>query len=108
MTKELFRKHGYLVDDSERVNCWTGTRNDLFGFADLACAKPGKPPLLIQSTSFSCHTARVKKILTERRKNAIYCLRGGYRIVVCSWKKVSNRWVPRLEEITLTRFQEVS
>jgi hypothetical protein len=104
MTKKLFGANGWLVDDSERKNCWTGTKNDLFGFADLAGAKEGKRPILIQSTSGSNHLARVKKILTL--KSAVRCLKGGYRIAGCSWQKAKNgRWVPRLQEITLADFR---
>lgn len=102
MTKNLFRSKGWMVDDTERKNCWSGTKNDLFGFADLAAAKPGGKPLLIQSTAHNHHTVRREKILGL--DTAICALRGGYRIAICSWKKVKGRWVPRLEEITLAAF----
>lgn len=113
MTKELFREHGYLVDDVERKNCWSGYKNDLFGFGDLFGVKRGKKPIIIQSTGKSDHMARVKKILglpvrgkVERhvKENAKYCLQSGVRIVVVSWRKVKRKWTPRLQEITLYDF----
>lgn len=114
MTKELFRDNGYTVEDVERTNCWNGHKNDLFGFGDLLAVKLGKPVTIIQSTSGSNHTARVKKILGLPQgkkkgdkvlaRTAELCLMCGMEILVVSWKKIKNRWTPRIERIGLTDF----
>lgn len=110
-TKNYFRERGYTIDDVERTNCWSGTKNDLFGFGDLLGIKAGKKPVIIQSTGGgTLHNKRKNKIYTECKRAAKLCLQSGFRIFVVSWRKLKrnrNRWTPRLEEITLESFRKL-
>lgn len=105
------------MEGTEAINRMPGgitTRKDLFGFADLiALDKSGGPPILIQVTSRSNVSARIKKIRTEgtgKGQHAVelaeiaeWWLRAGGRIFVEGWEKKGNRWGCREEEITLDR-----
>lgn len=112
-SKKFLRSKGYRVADVELKNCWSGHKNDLFGFGDLLAIKIGKPSIIVQSTSAACHSERRKKILglpirgkvdKEPADNAQYCIKCGYRVLIISWKKVKGRWAERLEEISLDSF----
>lgn len=126
-TKKYLLEHGYMVDDLERKNCWSGKKNDLYGFGDLLAIKKGTTPcssrrIIVQSSSKSNHSTRKKKILGIRvvRKGksvlicpltppkAKLCLECGFEIVVFTWGKIKNRWTPSIEEITLKDFPKCS
>lgn len=117
--KEDLRKEGYLVDDVERKNCWSGTKNDLFGFGDLLAIKKSSPRqparrLIVQVTGPNDHNRRKNKILglpnrgkvedPETAKRAKYALKCGFEIVVMSYRKLKGRWTVRVEAITLKDF----
>ena len=117
--REYLEERGYQVDVVERFNCWAGNKNDLFGFGDLIAVKKGVTPqksrrLIIQVTGQRDHTTRVKKIIGHKirgkvddpnvRKRALYSLECGFEIVVFSWKKIKNRWEPRIEAVTKDYF----
>ena len=117
--KRDLRELGYTVDDTERKNCWSGTKNDLFGFGDLLALKPGPTlaksrRLIVQVTGQKDHNARVKKILGQPirgkiedplvRERAITALKSGMEIVVISYRKLKGRWTMRVEGVTLKDF----
>lgn len=112
-TKKLLTDNKYIFDDTERKNCWSGHKNDFLGFGDLIALKIGKPTTIIQVTSGGQHTTRVKKITGKPiagkvdkkvARNAKYALKCGVVILVISWNKKNNRWVPRTQQITLKDF----
>jgi len=83
-----YRDDGYLCEVVER---WVrtakgGNRKDLFGFIDLVAIADGVI-VGIQATSTANVSARVKKIKTEKRAEAIQWLEAGGKIHVVGWKK---------------------
>lgn len=69
-----------------------GKRHDLFGFGDILALKKGEI-LLVQTTTYSNVSARVKKI-TEH-ENVGHVRDAGIRIVVHGWHKKNDAWICR-------------
>jgi hypothetical protein len=80
----LLRQRGYLCRVVEFWNSFAKRRVDLWG-ADLLCVKPGEPPLLVQTTTVSNQSARIKK-LTALPSTA-FLLRCKWEIHVHGWGK---------------------
>ena len=78
-----------------------GVRRDLFGFIDVVALWPGEGTIGIQATSGSNGRARVRKIATECRDNALAWLAQGNRIQVWDWRKLKGKWEPRIVEVTV-------
>lgn len=100
------REAGWHPEIVEHFNNFTKRRKDLFGFADLLAIKEGEIPLLVQVTSGSATSARIKKILNEPR--AELALRAGFRIEVHGWRKLKSnrgRWTIKMAEVTLQDFK---
>jgi len=91
------RAAGYTVAIVEHWNAFSRKRYDLFGFADLFAVRPSEV-LLVQTTSSSNASARVKKIMTE--PNAVACAAAGIRVHVHGWRKVGARWQCRTIDLT--------
>lgn len=66
-----------------------GKRQDLFGFVDIVAVGLGNPRF-IQCTAASGLAARVTKIVTECREEAIACLRSRIRIEAWGWRKYAK------------------
>jgi hypothetical protein len=101
-SKRLLEKEGWVVGNVEKFIYQTKQRQDLWGFVDLIAMKPGCKPLLIQTTSGSNTSARIKKIMTERRDNALIALDSGFDIVVHGWRKLKKprlHWAPSSEPL---------
>jgi hypothetical protein len=92
-----------------------GIRQDLYNFADIIAFRPGarrpiKDILLVQTTSYSCVSARKKKILAEPR--ALGWLQAGGTIDIHGWHKKPLKkggravWQVRIVHITETDFKE--
>ena len=95
---------------AERTEHWAhGRRHDLFGFADIICLRrngllvrmphvsgPVAGIVAIQATTGSSKTARLEKIINEKRDNAIEWLTCGGIIEVWSWYRYADtidaRW----------------
>jgi len=90
-SKALLEKRGYLVAIVEKVIPHSFIKIDLFGFGDLLAVKPGMI-LLVQTTSASNITSRVKKI--EAHDNYPMVLASGMLVEVHGWRKPANsrRW----------------
>lgn len=96
---KLLREEGWRCEIVERWNPHTKTRHDLFGIADLLAIKPGHMPTLVQTTSGSNLSARLKKIAeTEGVQDLIA---SGFRIEIHGWRTFlvkrggkARRWVP--------------
>jgi hypothetical protein len=88
-----------------------GVRKDLFGFGDIECMREGWGIGLVQSTSKNERSQHRRDILSN--KKALKWLQCGGRILLFSWslepqKEGSKRkvWTSRLEEITLSAFND--
>lgn len=91
------RDEGYTAWIVEKWNPHARVRQDLFGFIDLIGIKPGET-LAVQTTSYSGVSARVKKI--EENENVAAVRDAGWRIEVHGWRKVKNRWVCRVVDVS--------
>lgn len=119
-TKRFLEGQGVIVGMTERFNPYggapkndgTGTtfgiRQDLFGFIDMIALYPGSRGIVaIQSTGPSGHSSHRNKIINECTELAEAWLKSGGKIELWSWNKrklnggKAERWVPRVEEITL-------
>jgi len=103
---KLLRDEGWHVEIVEHYNYFTKRRKDLFGFADLLACKSLEPPLLVQVTSGSNHSARRLKIANSPLIKLV--LSTGMRVEIHSWRKLKKKrggkqmiWSPRVEEITV-------
>lgn len=108
-TLALLRQQGYepwIVETWNRFSC---TRHDLWNFGDVIAIKDDMAHLIVQTTSYSGVSARVKKILAEPR--ALTWLKTGGEIDVHGWRKVPHKpgskrlvWRPRIVSITQEMF----
>lgn len=88
------RDAGYVAEVVERWNHITKTRKDLFGIADILAIRPDEV-LLVQTTSRSNVSARVKKITESPLLGDIR--KAGMGIHVHGWAKMANgRWEMKL------------
>jgi len=132
-TLELLRSKGYLCEtvekwkrfpDYKKGKCRScgntpliGVRVDLFGFADIIALRqeravsvriPGgtfqtsSEIVFVQVTSASNHASRRNKILAS--PEAKLCILAGCSILIQSWRKKDNRWMPMDEWITVDQF----
>lgn len=88
-----------------------GIRQDLFGFVDVLVLDPTRGFVGVQCCARSTHADHRRKIVDERTEVAIEWLRCGGVIEIWSWGKqkikrggIAERWVPKVEEITLETF----
>ena len=100
-TLSALRKAGWTCAVVERWNQYARIRQDLFGFADILCLRPGEI-LAVQACAGASHAARRAKILAEPR-SAEWIAAGGL-IEVWSWSKRGGRgkrklWTQRVERI---------
>lgn len=90
---KYLRDNGYTAEVVEKYNAFTKRRHDLFGIADIFAINDDGV-LLVQTTSGSNVSARVRKIADSEHVGAIR--KAGIRIHVHGWRKSSrNRWVLR-------------
>lgn len=96
-TLALLRKDGWLCAVVEKWNPHSRTRLDLYGIGDVLAIR-GPQTLLVQCTSGSNGSARVKKITeaehTPRLREA------GWSIEVHAWRKLKSGWAPRIWDLS--------
>lgn len=108
-TLKALRDEGYLTEVVERWNPHANIRQDLFGWIDIIAIKPGQI-LAVQATSYSNHSARVKKLKTERQEQVGEWLSAGGLAEVWSWRSKqrvlkdgtlgkSKVWSPKVTKI---------
>lgn len=97
LTLIKLREEGWLVEVVERWVPGANIRKDLFGFIDLMAIKD-EQTLAVQATSYSNMSARVKKI--EASENLAAVRKAGWGIWVIGWRKVNNRWVDKVVDIS--------
>lgn len=100
------RADGWLVAITERWNPWSKTRQDLFGFIDLACLK-GDTILAVQTTSDNGGnvSARIKKIASCQAAS-VWLESPSRLIVVHGWKRSGTRGKRKIwscREVWVTR-----
>lgn len=96
LSLKMMRDQGYYAEVVERYNSFTRKRNDLFGFVDVLCLKPGEV-VGVQTTSYSNLSARIKKI--REHENFVKVQDSGIRIIIHGWVKRDNRWCFKEVEI---------
>jgi hypothetical protein len=89
LSLKMMREQGYYAEVVERYNSFTRKRNDLFGFVDVLCLKPGEV-VGVQTTSYSNLSARIKKIREHEHFKIV--TDSGIKVVAHGWQKVNNRW----------------
>lgn len=99
------RDMGYEAQVVERWVPGANKRVDLFGFGDILAIGPrnaarsgGRDVLIVQTTSYSNASARVRKI--KESPVAPVIREAGIRIEVHGWRKVSGRWQPRVIDLS--------
>lgn len=104
LTQRFYSENNYHITKTESYNAFTQRRSDLLGFIDYI-AFNGEEIIGVQTTSWSNHTARVKKILGK--KSFLHWIECPTRkVVVQSWKKQKGRWVSREQELTKEDYDE--
>ena len=96
-TLKHYRSLGYKARVTEHWNPFAKVRQDLFGFIDVVAVGNGNI-IGVQATSWSNHAARKSKIMSIEEPITWCQSRGLVHLI--SWKKVKNRWTPRLEDMT--------
>jgi len=91
LSKRFLEEQGYVVWKTEHWNAFAHIRQDLFGFADFIACQVGKAKLLIQTTTLSNVSARIKKILSNPIA-AVWIDGGRDQIVVHGWFKKGRKW----------------
>lgn len=81
----FLRGFGWWCEVVERWDSFAKIRRDLLGFADVLALRPGEPPLLVQVTSGSNVSARLRKI--QNSTTARLWLETGGQIEVHGWSK---------------------
>lgn len=81
----------------EHWNPFARIRQDLFGIIDVLGVRPGET-IGVQCTTFNNRLSRVKKMVESE---AIGDLRdANWTLEVHGWRKVNNRWVMTLEDLS--------
>ena len=94
---KLLREKYEIVAVVEWWNSFTRRRHDLFGVWDIIAVGNGEV-CLVQTTSYSNVSARIRKI--EGNECLAPLRKAGVRLEVHGWRKVNNRWQPRIVDIS--------
>ena len=94
---KALREFGWMADVTERWIPGANVRKDLYGFIDILCIRKSEI-LGVQATSYSHVSDRVKKI--EQHENVGAVRDAGIRIEVWGWRKVKNRWMCRIVDVS--------
>jgi hypothetical protein len=92
-TLDKLRKEGWRPWVVEKWNHHTKTRLDLYNIGDVLAIR-GSETLLVQATSYSNVSSRVKKIADSEYIAAIR--EAGWRVEVWGWHKVGRFWQARI------------
>lgn len=110
-TMQFFHKLEWEIWPAEYWCKFSNKRRDLGGFIDLVLLhEQRKLHVGLQVTTYSNVSARVKKIKTQRRRQARKWIYTGGAVQVWGWKEYPDRaedgpfkgcrWRPRIVEIT--------
>ena len=89
----LMRERNYVAEVVERWIPGANIRKDLWGFVDVLCLGPEGDRIVVQATSASNVSARIKKITDSPLVGLVR--KAGFQIFVHGWKKVKGRWQVR-------------
>lgn len=92
-TLAKLRKEGWRPWVVEKWNSHTKTRLDLYNIGDVLAIR-GTETLLVQATSYSNVSQRVKKIAESEHIAAIR--EAGWRVECWGWHKVGRFWTARV------------
>lgn len=92
-TLDKLRKEGWRPWVVEKWNHITHTRLDLYNIGDVLAIR-GTETLLVQATSYSNVSSRVRKIADSEHIAAIR--EAGWKVEVWGWHKVGSRWQVRI------------
>lgn len=92
---KYLRDNGYKAGVVERYNSFIHQRFDLFNIIDIIAIKDGET-LGVQTTTHNSASAHRKKIREEPLLQD--WLRAGNKFELHIWRKVGNRWKPKVEE----------
>lgn len=96
---KLMRERGYVCEVTEHWNPHAFLRKDLFGFGDVFCLGDGEA-VMVQATSLSNVSARVKKITEHEHLAAVR--KAGLRILVQGWGKRAGKRFYEVREVDLS------
>lgn len=82
----------------EHWNPFARVRKDLFGFIDILAINDDGDVLAVQTTSYTNINARVKKI--QDSEHLCRVREAGWAIEVHGWRKVKNKWVCKVVDIS--------
>jgi len=107
-TLKALRDRGCVVGRVEQFNPFSGHREDLFGFLDyVALDVPAQEIVGVQSTG-TAFAAHRRKIVEDRKDQAIAWLTCGGKIELWGWRKLKVKhggrqvaYRPRVERIEL-------
>lgn len=97
-TKKMLADDGWLVSNQERWNPYAKVTQDLWGFCDLLCVKPGVGTRAIQLTSATNRAHRREKLDHEPR--AATCHAAGWTVEIITWGKQGPRGAPKVWTMT--------
>ena len=90
---KLMRERGFHAEVTEHWNAFARKRFDLWGFCDVLCLGPAGERVVVQTTSDSNVSARIKKIADSPIVGRVRT--AGFQIFVHGWRKVKGRWQVR-------------
>ena len=116
-TLRALREQGRVAAIVEKYNAYAGPfgrREDLFGIIDVLALDPDRGVVGIQCCAGSGFAAHRTKILEERHQETHDWLSTpGTALEIWAWRKVklqrggkAERWMPKVETITLQQLQE--
>ena len=104
----------WIVEKFNRFGGEFGIRQDLYGIIDVIALNYETGVVGVQCCSGSGYTSHMTKILEEHRQDTIDWLKTpGCSLELWAWRKLkvkrggkAYRWVPRIQEITMTQILE--
>jgi len=96
---KLMRERGYTCFVVETWNHFTKQRRDLFGIADLICLGWDEV-IVVQTTSYSNVSARIKKITDHENVGAVR--KAGIGIVIHGWHMPKGKHKYEVREVDLS------
>ena len=96
---KLMGERGYTCFICEHWNHFTKHRVDLFGFADLICLGWDEV-IVVQTTSYSNVSARIKKITDHENVGAVR--KAGIGILVHGWHVPKGKRKSEVREVDLS------
>ena len=101
---KILRDNGWTCGIVERWMQAARQRIELFGIIDIIACGDGAT-LGVQSCPYTGHAEHRRTIVDRADDTIKWLLNPNNKLLIVSWRKKKNRWVPRFEEITLDYFE---